>query len=227
MPRTAAFAVLVVWAIVSAVFIWAAATQHVPAGWLTQGWLEAVGITTSVLFAWLEVRESPWNWPVAIVASLAYIEFFRRSGFYANMWLQLYYVVLSVIGWYWWVKGGERKTALPIVRADRRVWLVFLAITAVAVPLTYGLMYKIHHEAKPLDVVTAVLSIGAEALLARKIIENWWVWIVVNALTVYMLRESLFSAGLYAFFLVLSVMGLVEWRRGLAVAEVPKSASDA
>ena len=206
---------LLVWVVLTCWFVWAGATDKLPAGWLTQGWIEALGISTSILFAWLEVRESAWNWPVAIVASVAYIEFFRRSGYFANMWLQLYYVAISALGWYWWLKGGEKKSELPITRATRRTWFVFVLIVALAVPVAAGLMLLIHNEAKPLDVVTAVLSIGGEALLARKTIENWWVWIVVNILTVAMLLTSPFSAGLYGFFLLMSVCGLVTWRKAL------------
>lgn len=203
------FLILSIW------FVFSAATNRLPGAWLTQGWIEAVGIVFSVLFAWLEVRESAWNWPAAIVASVAYIEYFRRSGFFANMWLQLYYVVVSVLGWYWWLKGGEQKTSLPITRANPKVWGLFAIVLAVAVPVYLWLMRVFKGQPQPLDIITAVLSIGGEILLARKILETWWVWIVVNVLTVVMLYQSPFSAGLYVFFLVLSVLGLVEWRRAL------------
>lgn len=196
-------------------FVFAAATNRLPTGWLTQGWIEAVGIVFSILFAWLEVRESVWNWPAAIVASAAYIEYFRRSGFYANMWLQLYYVVVSVLGWYWWLKGGEKRTQLPITRATNRMWLVFGLALVVSVPIYIALMQAFKSEPKPLDIITAVMSIGGEILLARKILETWPVWIVVNVLTIVMLIQSPFSAGLYGFFLVLSVLGFVEWRKAL------------
>lgn len=174
-----------------------------------------MGIVFSVLFAWLEVRESAWNWPAAIVASVAYIEYFRRSGFFANMWLQWYYVVVSVLGWYWWLKGGQQKTSLPITRANPKVWGLFAIVLALGVSVYLWLMKLFNGQPQPLDIITAVLSIGGEILLARKILETWWVWIVVNVLTVVMLHQSPFSAGLYVFFLVLSVLGLVEWRRAL------------
>ncbi len=231
-----ALAVLAIWFLASVGFTWAARLGQLPAGWLSQGQIEAVGVATSLLFAWLEVRESVWNWPVAIVASVAYMWVFYQDGFFANMWLQLYYIVISVIGWYWWAKGGENRTELPIVRATAKMWVVFGIAVVLAVPVVSGLMLAIHHQAGVLDVVTAVLSIGGEVLLSRKVFENWWIWVTVNFLSVVMFlvpmvwvfkvdrnltfgpvqnEPSLFTGGLYGFFFVLSISGLVVWRRAL------------
>jgi len=74
--------------------------------WLSNNWIEIFGAITGIIYVFLEIRQNIWLWPVGIVTSAVYILVFFTSKFYADMGLQVYYLVISVLGWYWWVKGA-------------------------------------------------------------------------------------------------------------------------
>jgi len=77
--------------------------------WLSDNWIEIFGAVTGIVYVFLEIRQNIWLWPVGIVTSAVYILVFFASKFYADMSLQVYYLVISVVGWYWWVRGSGRR----------------------------------------------------------------------------------------------------------------------
>lgn len=74
--------------------------------WLSNNWIEVFGAVTGIIYVFLEIRQNIWLWPVGIVTSAVYILVFFTNKFYADMGLQVYYLLISVLGWYWWVKGA-------------------------------------------------------------------------------------------------------------------------
>ncbi len=79
--------------------------------WLSNNWIEIFGAITGIIYVFLEIRQNIWLWPVGIVTSAVYIIVFFTSKFYADMSLQVYYLVISFVGWYWWIRGGRRQAA--------------------------------------------------------------------------------------------------------------------
>ena len=77
--------------------------------WLSNNWIEIFGAITGIIYVFLEIRQNIWLWPVGIVTSAVYIIVFFTSKFYADMSLQGYYLVISFVGWYWWVRGAGRQ----------------------------------------------------------------------------------------------------------------------
>ena len=77
--------------------------------WLSDNWIEIFGAVTGIIYVFLEIRQNIWLWPVGIITSAVYIVVFFTSKFYADMGLQVYYLVISVLGWYWWVRGAGRQ----------------------------------------------------------------------------------------------------------------------
>ncbi len=76
--------------------------------WIATNWIEIFGALSGIIYVFLEIRQNIWLWPVGIVTSAVYIVVFFTSKFYADMSLQGYYLAMSCIGWYWWVKGTGR-----------------------------------------------------------------------------------------------------------------------
>jgi len=90
--------------------------------WLSNNWIEIFGAITGIVYVFLEIRQNIWLWPVGIVTSAVYIIVFFSSKFYADMSLQGYYLVISCIGWYWWVKGtGLHETKRRRERETKRL----------------------------------------------------------------------------------------------------------
>ena len=76
--------------------------------WISGNYIELFGAITGIIYVFLEIRQSIWLWPVGIITSGVYIWVFFNGKIYADMSLQVYYLVISVLGWYWWLKGTEQ-----------------------------------------------------------------------------------------------------------------------
>jgi len=182
--------------------------------------VEIAGVLTGILAVWLTTREKVWCWPVGIVSVLLFVGVFYRARLYGAMGLQIVYVGLSAYGWYAWSRGGRDHAPLRVSRASLGV---LAAATLAGVVTTVGLAVWLREgtdEAMPLtDAATTAFSLVAQWMQTRKLIENWWVWLVVDVVYVGMnLSQGLvWTAGLYAVYCGLAVAGVLEWRRSLVV----------
>lgn len=168
----------------------------------------------------LTIKEKISCWPVAIVGILAYFVVFIRARLYADTALQPIYVVQNLYGWWYWARGGERgQGQAPIVVLDWRsrfIWIAGTAVTSLIVGA--GLARWTNAAAPYADATLSTTSLVANWLLARKVLENWWLWIAVNVgyVILFWKKHLLLSAGLYAVLLALAVAGLIEWQRSRA-----------
>ncbi|SDY74449.1 nicotinamide riboside transporter PnuC [Hymenobacter psychrophilus] len=194
------------------------------------GPLEWIAVLTGFACVWLAARESLWNFPVAIVSCGLYVFVYRQSTLYADMGLQVVFIILALYGWYQWLHGGQNRAELPVSRTTRQEWVgcaVFVAVFTLAVGY-----YLQHHTDAALphwDAFTTAGSLAGQFLLIRKRLENWFIWIVVDIIYVPILwyKQLYPTSALYALYLALAVYGYVEWRRALrknATRSVPLSA---
>lgn len=186
--------------------------------WLSANWIEIVAAVTGATSVYLSARENIWSWPTAIVNVSLYTFVFFRSGLYSDTGLQVVYLILSIYGWYQWLYGGAQHTRLHVSRASRRVWIV-AGVTGLAFWLLLGnITSRLPGSSLSfLDAALTTTSLVAQWMMTRKILENWILWIVADVVYVPMfIYKGLYvTAGLYAVFLVLAVMGLVGWKRSL------------
>jgi nicotinamide mononucleotide transporter len=179
-------------------------------------WVEWIAAILSVVSVYLSARENIWSWPTAIVSVAMYAFVFFRAGLYSDAGLQVFFFAISVYGWYEWLHGGENRTRLHVSRATPRVWAVS-AVVGVAFWIMLGfLTSKLQGVSLPfLDSALTTVSIIAQIMMTRKILENWILWIIADIVYVpmYVFKGLYPTAGLYAVFLVLAIMGLVQWRR--------------
>jgi nicotinamide mononucleotide transporter len=179
----------------------------------TLEWIAAIAGAISV---YLSARENIWSWPTAIVNVGLYIVVFRRTGLYSDMGLQVVYLILSIYGWYEWLHGGTNRSGLEVSRATPRVWLVILPIAVVFWITLAHYTAGLPGVALPyLDSGLTTISLVAQWMMTRKILENWALWIVADIAYVpmYIYKGLPVTAALYALFLVLAVIGLRSWRR--------------
>ena len=179
--------------------------------------LEGTAVCFGLLSVWLSTRENIWSWPTAIVNVGLYTVLFMREKLYADMGLQVIYLLLSVYGWYEWKYGGENKSELHVSRLTVRLALILSAIGVVG-SLTLGtLLHRQTDAALPyLDATLSVFSLIAQWMMTRKILENWALWIALDAVYVWMfvfLKHLNFTAFQYGVFLLLAVVGLRDWKQ--------------
>jgi nicotinamide mononucleotide transporter len=185
--------------------------------------LEIIGVLSGVLGVWLTTRQNVWCWPVGLVSVVAYIGVFAGARLYGAMGLQAIYVVIILYGWRAWLHGGADSGRLLVSRAPRHVmWL--LGAGGLAATVLLGAMLGRHtNEAQPYaDGFTTSFSLIAQAMQARKQLENWVLWVVVDVIYIAMtVAQGLtFTAGLYGVYVLLAVIGFRDWRRSMAAREM-------
>jgi nicotinamide mononucleotide transporter len=191
--------------------------------------IEALAALFGVVSVYLSVRQNIWSWPTAIVNVGLYTIVFYQSRLYADMGLQVIYVVLSFYGWYQWLYGGKNRTELPVSRTPRRVGMILVLLGIAATGTLGSILHRTTNAALPyLDSTTTSTSLIAQWMMTRKLLENWLVWVAVDVVYIGMfIYKSLYlTAGLYLVFLVLSATGYFRWRRSLEThsAEVLQAA---
>ncbi|MBP6979928.1 nicotinamide mononucleotide transporter [Candidatus Curtissbacteria bacterium] len=178
---------------------------------------EVAGFVTGGICVWLVVKENIWNWPVGILNNIFFIVLFLQARLFADTALQVVYIVLGILGWYWWLKGGKNKSKLKVANTPKQTmtWLIAISIISTAV-LTYVLI-KVNDSAPFLDAVTTVLSLAAQFLLTKKYIQNWYFWITADVLYIYLYfsRGLTLTAILYAVFMTMCIVGLIKWQKSL------------
>ena len=181
--------------------------------------LEWVAAGLGVINVGLLVRRSIWNYPFALAMVTMYFFVFYEAELYSEMLLQVFFFAVNLYGWWHWQNAkretGEVLVGLLPVR-DRLIW----AAGTVAASLAWGMaMHRFTDAAYPfIDAFVAGASISAQILLARRKLENWPVWILVDvvAIGLYWSRGLHYTAGLYVLLLLLSIAGFIDWRRKLA-----------
>ena len=178
-------------------------------------WMEGVAFVTGALCVWLTVKENVWNFPLGLVNVAAFCVVFFRARLFADGSLQVVYFGLGVMGWYLWVFGGEQRTALRIRRSPAwemgAVWVSVVVMTGVL----WGVLHWVNGSATFWDALTTAISLGAQWLLNYKRLQNWVLWIVADLIYVplYAWKGLYLTSLLYGVFLVMAVMGWLEWRR--------------
>lgn len=200
-------------------------------GWLVSAWmafqphaLETVAVVWGILTVWLTVKQNNWCWPIGSLSNALFAVIFLREKLYADMVLQVIYIALNAYGWYEWRYGARDKAALPVsvTPARLRLPLAGLAVAGTAAVTLY--LARLTDASLPFwDAITTVLSLVAQYMLARKWIENWWVWIAVNLLYigVYAVKGLYLTSAQQLIFIALSVLGFLAWRKELRGVAAP------
>jgi nicotinamide mononucleotide transporter len=181
--------------------------------------LELAAFVTGAAYVVLAVRENAWCWPVGIVSVGLSVVLFFGAKLYADMGLNAVYVAVSFYGWYHWLHGGPGRGTLRVTRTPRAWPLVVAGVVFAAL---LGLLLRAWTDASlPFwDSSTTSGSLVAQWMQTRKWLENWHVWVAVDAVYIgmYVYKSLYLMAGLYAVYLVLAVLGVREWTRSLRAA---------
>lgn len=223
--------------------------------WLSDNYLEIFGSVTGIIYVFLEIRQKLWLWPLGFLTSTVYVWIFFSSKLYADMSLQAYYVVISVLGWYWWVRGArvirsfsegggqraqdselsaessarkgeaerersreEEKTELPVTRLRLKTGIILLIVFIILYLVMWLVLSRFTDSPVPgWDAFLTSLSIIATWMLARKIYEHWFLWIVINSVSVmlYFTRGLYPTVVLYFVYMTMSFIGLTAWKKAM------------
>ncbi len=183
---------------------------------------EIAGFVLGLVMVVCSIRELHWSWPLAIISSLLYFFVFQNSLLYGQAALQLVFAVLALWGWWQWLRtGDDAQPALVIQRLSRRGWaLVGVASVLLWPALALLLQTFTDSDVAWWDALPTALSLVGQALLGRKYIENWLVWLVVNVISVALFAHKglWLTCVLYVLFTLMSVWGWRAWQARLQAA---------
>lgn len=193
--------------------------------WITANYVEIIGATLGLIFLFLEIKENVWLWPVGLLSSVFYVAIFFSAKFYADMGLQVYYVLISIYGWYKWWRGSKNSEEddLPIVRLNARLAMMLAVVTLLIFVGIAEVLKRYTDSPVPYwDSFISSLSIVATWMLAKKIIEMWWIWVIANfvSLCLYFWKGLYPSVVLFFFYTVMSFAGYYAWRKKFAEQQV-------
>ena len=187
--------------------------------------VELAGFVLSLAMVYCNIKEIHWAWPLAIASSALYGVVFWNSQLYGEASLQIMFILTSIWGWQQWrsVKQATRDDISDVPATPLRISVLApselqkVAIAAIIAwpALTFFLDRFTDSNVAIWDALVTTLSLVAQYLLAKKKLENWWVWLVVNLITFgLMLFKSLWlTAILYLVFAALSYVGLRAWQQ--------------
>jgi nicotinamide mononucleotide transporter len=177
--------------------------------------IEVLAVVATLASVWLSVRRNILTWPTGIIGVSAYFVVFLRERLYADMALQVLFLVQCSYGWWAWHRI-EQRAEPPIRTLSRRGRVLVGVGVATAACIAGALLGRYTDASAPYwDATASVLSITANQLLARRLLDNWVLWIIADALYVgiFAWKGLYLSAALYALFLGMVIAGLRRWTR--------------
>ncbi len=197
-------------------------------------YLEIIGIIVGLVYLWLEYRASIHLWAVGIVMPAIYIFIYYRAGLYADFAFNIYYLLAAVYGWIMW-KRSERQRQLYadeqlrnncVAVSDSGIRSIFAESSGLIAALSFVgialffliamiLLYLTDSQVPWSNAFNASLSIVAMWMLAKKYVEQWWVWVVADiaSAVLYIHTELYYTAALYTLYAVIAVFGYFKWRK--------------
>lgn len=193
--------------------------------WLSSNWVEITGSILGILYVFFSIKQNIATWLLGLLTSLLYCYVFFVSKFYADMALQVYYVWVSIYGWALWAKGKQTqngKQSLPVKHIKKNQLYKYTYISLVLWVVIYFVLKNFTDSPVPFgDSFTTALSIVATYMLARKIIEHWLIWIVVDfvSLLLYIWKGLYPTSVMFIIYTAAAIWGYFEWKKGLTCNE--------
>ncbi len=179
--------------------------------------LQIIGVGLGLLYLWLEYRANIWLWVVGLIMPMVHCALYYKSGLYADSAMQLYYIIAGLYGLGVWLWGRKRSASpLNISHTPARLIAPLVVVYAILHSAIYFLLVGLTNSTVPFwDAMTTALSMVAMWLLARKYVEQWLVWLVVDIITVglYIYKGIPITAALYMLYSVLAIAGYIRWRK--------------
>lgn len=191
---------------------------------LTSGW-ELLAVLLAIAYVVFAIRQSLWCWPAAAISASIYCVLFVQGGLYMESLLQAFYVVMAGYGLYQWTRmqspslatetGGQQRT-IPI-RVYAGFWHMKWVVAIAAATLLIGWLLSRYSQAELvwLDTLTTLFSLFATFLVARKVLENWLYWIVINMayVALFWVKDFYPTAILFAIYSLMALVGYIKWRK--------------
>jgi nicotinamide mononucleotide transporter len=188
--------------------------------WLLSNKTEVLGAILGVLYIYFSIKQNILTWPTGLLTSALYVVVFFQAKLYADMGLQAYYVVISIYGWYFWLKGkkSQENEQVPVrVSSNKLKYLLIAASVLLYAIILFVLTNYTDSDVPHMDAMTTALSIVATWMLAKKYIGHWLIWIFVDAFSagLYIYKGLWATVILFVIYTVMAILGYLEWKKDL------------
>lgn len=190
--------------------------------WQQTSWIEIIGVITGLTCVYLASINSIWNWPIAIISTGLYVYIFGNASLYADMLQYIYLLVTSIYGWYFWAKHPKTEDKAPILSVTKKQMLISAIVIIVGTPvlgytlITFTAVLHYNPPAYPyIDSFCTACSLVAQVFLARKVLENWLIWVFVDIIyvVIYYKKHLEATAFMFAILIIIAIFGYFDWRK--------------
>jgi len=180
--------------------------------------LEILAVVLAIGYLLLAIRQNIWCWLCAGLSTAIYVWLFFNAKLYMESGLNAFYFAMAIYGWYVWSAGRSEGHERPVT-----VWSLRIHITAIVIVLiasaTSGYVLDTRTDAAfpYIDSLTTWGAIWATFLVARKVLENWWYWLVIDIASVfiYWTRDLELTSLLFVLYVVMIPFGIVSWSKSM------------
>ena len=184
--------------------------------------LETLAVALGRSYLLLAMRENSLCWYCAFFSTAIYVYIFGDVSLYMESALNVYYMGMAVYGWLQWQKGGANHSGVEIVRWTAKHHIICVLVILIASVIS-GYLLSVNTDARLpyLDSFTTWASVLTTVMVARKVLENWLYWIVINSVSIYLYidRDLDQTAAMFTLYLVLSVLGYVAWKKNYVLQD--------
>lgn len=188
-------------------------------------YIEFIGTIFGLLAVWLATRQKIISWPLGLVNVTCFFVLFYQVQLYSGMFLQAFFFITNIYGWFVWSRQLADNEA-PTVLTVKTRWRLLAAILFLSLlsgfliqklPGIYPEIFTKPASQPYYDAFIAIASIAGQIMLTRRITDNWFVWIIVNAVSVFVFfRQGLYLLSIeYFIFLLLAIKGVLDWKKAV------------
>lgn len=177
---------------------------------------EILAVGFGLVYVVLAARESIWCWPAAIISVGLYIYLCIKVQLYAETGLQVFYLAMAIYGWWEWLHGKHKNNKRVIIMWPVKYHALNIAVSGV-LTFVMGYLLKTYTSAQNpfVDAFTTVFALAATFMVARKVLETWIYWVIIDAVSIYLYasRELYLTSLLFVAYTIIAFLAFLNWRR--------------
>ena len=183
---------------------------------IVQNWLEITAVIFAILYLILAVKQNILCWIAGIISSVLYFSIMQKAGLYMEAYLQVFYVVMGIYGWSQWSASNASNPSFIVNTWSKYQHMIAISIILALSLLSGFLLERYTDAALPfLDALVSWGAVVATYMVAKKLLENWIYWFVIDATSIFLFIERglWLSAVLFATYLVIIFFGYQSWNK--------------
>ena len=192
--------------------------EQILSGFQAMSYWEYIAVLLGLAYLLLAMKQSLWCWPAAFVSTSIYTVMFWQGFLYMESFLNFYYLLMAVYGWWQWRGSKQAGNVEPVAKtikswslSKHSIWIVSGLVLAIVI----GYLLDTHTQAKMayLDSFTTVFAVMTTYMVTQKVLENWLYWVVIDLASVYLYVQNQYmpTAVLFALYTVLAIQGYRVW----------------